>query len=63
VLRGDPASKSFSCCYLRSGELIALDAVNHGKDFMAARKLIAERVKPDRSRLADDSLPLKEAVT
>src|SRR5688572_4000078 len=63
VLRGDPASKSFSCCYLRGGELIALDAVNHGKDFMAARKLIAERVKPDRSRLADDSLPLKETVT
>ncbi len=63
VLRGDPAMRSFSCCYLRGGELIALDAVNHAKDFMSARKLIAERVKPDRSRLADDSLALKETVT
>jgi 3-phenylpropionate/trans-cinnamate dioxygenase ferredoxin reductase component len=63
VLRGDPATRSFSCCYLRDGELIALDAVNHGKDFMAARKLIGERVKPDLKRLADDSLPLKESVT
>ncbi|MGH8250196.1 MAG: NAD(P)/FAD-dependent oxidoreductase [Steroidobacteraceae bacterium] len=62
VLRGDPASRSFSCCYLRGGELIALDAVNHGKDFMAARKLIAERVRPDPARLADDAIALKETV-
>ena len=45
VLRGDPAKRSFSCCYLRDGELIALDAVNHGKDFMAARKLIGESAR------------------
>ena len=60
VLRGDPASRSFSCCYLRQGELIALDAVNHVKDFMAARKLIAERVRPDPARLADDALAIKD---
>ncbi|MGH8130061.1 MAG: NAD(P)/FAD-dependent oxidoreductase [Steroidobacteraceae bacterium] len=63
VLRGDLASRSFSCCYLRDGELIALDAVNHGKDFMVARKLIAERARPDPARLADDSVALKETVT
>jgi len=63
VLRGDPAARSFSCCYLRGGELIALDAVNHGKDFMAARKLIAERVRPDPAKLADDGVSLKETVT
>ncbi|MGH8203018.1 MAG: NAD(P)/FAD-dependent oxidoreductase [Steroidobacteraceae bacterium] len=63
VLRGDPAAKSFSCCYLQGGELIALDAVNHAKDFMAARKLIAERARPDPARLADDSVGLKETVT
>ncbi len=62
VLRGDPASRSFSCCYLRDGELIALDAVNHGKDFMAARKLIAERARPDPARLADDSLALRDTL-
>lgn len=63
VLRGDPATKSFSCCYLRGGELIALDAVNHARDFMAARKLIAERARPDPSRLGDDSIPLRDACT
>jgi len=62
VLRGDPASKSFSCCYLRGGELIALDAVNHGKDFMAARKLIAEHARPDPAKLADESLALRDTL-
>jgi 3-phenylpropionate/trans-cinnamate dioxygenase ferredoxin reductase subunit len=62
VLRGDPASRAFSCCYLKGGELIALDAVNHGKDFMAARKLIAERVRPDPARLADPNLALKDTL-
>jgi 3-phenylpropionate/trans-cinnamate dioxygenase ferredoxin reductase subunit len=63
VLRGDPASRSFSCCYLRDGELIALDAVNHAKDFMAARKMIGERARPDPAKLADDAVLLKETVT
>jgi 3-phenylpropionate/trans-cinnamate dioxygenase ferredoxin reductase subunit len=63
VLRGDPGTRSFSCCYLRNGELIALDAVNHGKDFMTARKLIAERMRPDPARLADPAIILKETVS
>jgi 3-phenylpropionate/trans-cinnamate dioxygenase ferredoxin reductase subunit len=62
VLRGDPNGRAFSCCYLRDGELIALDAVNHGGDFMAARKLIAEHARPDPARLADPALPLKETL-
>lgn len=62
VLRGDPASRSFSCCYLRGGELIALDAVNHAKDFMAARKLIAERARPDPAKLGDDALGLRDTL-
>ena len=43
VLRGDPATRSFSVCYLKGAELLAVEAVNHSKDYMAARKLIAER--------------------
>jgi 3-phenylpropionate/trans-cinnamate dioxygenase ferredoxin reductase subunit len=62
VLRGDPASRAFSCCYLRGGELIALDAVNYARDFMAARKLIAERLAPDPARLADPNLALKDTI-
>ncbi len=62
ILRGDPATCSFSCCYLREGELIALDAVNHARDFMAARKLIAERARPDITRLANDALALRDTL-
>ena len=42
-----PASRSFSVCYLRGGELIAIDTVNSPKDQMAARKLIAARARPN----------------
>jgi 3-phenylpropionate/trans-cinnamate dioxygenase ferredoxin reductase subunit len=62
VLRGDPDSRAFSCCYLRDGELIALDAVNQAKDFMAARKLIAERVQPNMTRLADPAVALRDTL-
>lgn len=62
VTRGDPATRGFSVCYLKGGELVALEAVNHGKDYMAARKLIADRARPDIDKLADPQVPLKEAV-
>jgi 3-phenylpropionate/trans-cinnamate dioxygenase ferredoxin reductase component len=62
VLRGDPAGSSFSVCYLRKQELLALEAVNHSRDYMAARKLIQERVPLDPVRIADVSIPLKEAL-
>ncbi len=62
VLRGDPDARSFSACYLRAGELIAVDAVNSPKDQMAARKLIAARAHPNLEKLADTAVPLKECV-
>jgi 3-phenylpropionate/trans-cinnamate dioxygenase ferredoxin reductase subunit len=62
VLRGDPATRGFSVCYLKGGELIALEAVNHSKDYMAARKMIAERARPAADKLADPQVALKDAV-
>ncbi len=62
VVRGDPATRSFSVCYLKGGELVAVEAVNHSKDYMAARKLITERARPDLYKLADPQIALKEAV-
>jgi 3-phenylpropionate/trans-cinnamate dioxygenase ferredoxin reductase component len=60
VLRGDPATRSFSVVYLRNGRLVALDCVNAVKDYVQGRKLILDGAAPDRSRLADASIPLKE---
>jgi 3-phenylpropionate/trans-cinnamate dioxygenase ferredoxin reductase component len=62
ILRGDPASRSFSVCYLKGRELLAVEAVNHSKDYMAARKLIAERALLDPQKLADPQRALKEAI-
>jgi 3-phenylpropionate/trans-cinnamate dioxygenase ferredoxin reductase subunit len=62
VMRGTPAVRSFSACYLASGELIAIDTVNSAKDQMAARKLIAARARPNLDKLADPNLPLRECL-
>ena len=63
VLRGDPATRSFSYCYLRGTELLAIDCVNNSKDYMAAKKLIQERAPLDVQRLADPRIPLRETAT
>jgi len=60
VLRGDPATRSFSVLYLRGGKLIACDAVNMVKDYVQARKLVEEGAKIAPEDLADTSRPLKE---
>lgn len=60
VLRGDPATRSFSVVYLKDGRVIALDCVNMVKDYVQGRKLVEGRVKPDLERLADAGVPLKE---
>ncbi len=62
VVRGSVAERSFSACYLRGGELIAIDSVNSPRDQMAARKLIAARARPNLDRLADPGIALKDAL-
>ncbi|MDP9011170.1 MAG: FAD-dependent oxidoreductase [Pseudomonadota bacterium] len=62
VTRGDPATRTFTVCYLKGGELLAVEAVNHSKDYMAARKLIAARACPDIDKLADPLVALKDSV-
>ncbi len=62
ILRGAPAARAFSVCYLRAGELIAIDSVNCPRDQMAARKLIAARARPDPAKLADPAVALKDTL-
>jgi 3-phenylpropionate/trans-cinnamate dioxygenase ferredoxin reductase subunit len=60
VLRGDPASRSFSVIYLKEGRVIALDCVNATKDYVQGRKLVVDRLSIDPAKLADSETPLKE---
>jgi 3-phenylpropionate/trans-cinnamate dioxygenase ferredoxin reductase subunit len=61
VVRGDPVRRSFSVCHFLGRELLAVEAINHSKDYMAARKLIAEGARLDPERVQDPSIPLKDA--
>lgn len=60
VLRGDPATRSFSVCYLKQGRLIALDCVNMMKDYVQGRKLVEQGVSPDVDQLVDPAVALKD---
>jgi len=62
VLRGEPASGSFSACYLQGDILRAVDAVNNPRDFMQSKALLAVPSRMDMTRLADPSVSLPEAV-
>lgn len=63
ALRGDPSTRSFAACYLRAGRLIAVDAVNRPKDFVAGKRLIADRAELDIERIADTSIELEKLAT
>ena len=60
VLRGDPATRSFSVIYLREGRVIALDCVNAVKDYVQGRKLVEAGAVIAPELLADAGTPLKE---
>jgi 3-phenylpropionate/trans-cinnamate dioxygenase ferredoxin reductase subunit len=60
VLRGDPATRSFSVVYLKDGKVIALDCVNATKDYVQGRKLVVQHASPNPADLADTNTPLKE---
>ena len=61
VLRGDPATRSFSLIYLRGGQVIALDCVNATKDYVQGRALVAAGARLDAVSLAG-AATLKELL-
>ena len=62
VTRGESDSGSFSVIYLKDGKVIALDCVNAVRDYAQGRKLVEARSAPDRAKLADSEIPLKELI-
>jgi 3-phenylpropionate/trans-cinnamate dioxygenase ferredoxin reductase subunit len=59
IVRGDPATRSFSVVYLREGRLIALDCVNNLRDYVQGRALVQGRLRIDPALLADAATPLE----
>ena len=60
VVRGDPATRSFTVLYLKAGRVIALDCVNAVKDYVQGRKLVVEGRSVDLEALRDPTTPLKD---
>jgi 3-phenylpropionate/trans-cinnamate dioxygenase ferredoxin reductase subunit len=62
VMRGAPGARAFSCVHLRAGRMAAIDCVNRGGDFLAAKKLIGAGAVLERKRIADPDVPLGAAM-
>lgn len=62
VVRGDPATRSFSVIYLKQGKVIALDCVNMVKDYVQGKALVVGDTSIDPELLADATRPLKEIL-
>lgn len=62
AIRGKMESSSFIAFYLKDGVVIAADSVNRLGDFMAAKRIVGERMEISAARLADESVPLKTLI-
>ncbi|HSV34394.1 MAG TPA: FAD-dependent oxidoreductase [Ramlibacter sp.] len=62
VMRGSPDHGAFCAFYLAGRRVLAVDTVNRVPEFMAAKRLVGERIEVDADRLADESVPLKSLL-
>jgi 3-phenylpropionate/trans-cinnamate dioxygenase ferredoxin reductase subunit len=63
LLRGDPAARQWSACWLAGDLLVALLAVNSPRDLAQGRRVIQAAASVDAARLCDPQAPLRDAVT
>jgi 3-phenylpropionate/trans-cinnamate dioxygenase ferredoxin reductase subunit len=62
LVRGDPASRSFSVLYLRQGQVVALDCVNATKDYVQGRALVTGNAVIAPDLLSNADMPLKQIL-
>jgi 3-phenylpropionate/trans-cinnamate dioxygenase ferredoxin reductase component len=62
VVRGDVAGEAFSVLYYRAGELLAVDAVNAGADYMAVRKALTQGGTIPADAAADMAVALRDRI-
>jgi len=63
LLRGDPAARQWSVCWLAGDLLVALLAVNSPRDLAQGRRIIQAATPVDAARLGDPQTPLRDTVT
>jgi 3-phenylpropionate/trans-cinnamate dioxygenase ferredoxin reductase component len=62
MMRGDPAARQWSVCWLAGDLLVALLAVNTPRDQIQARRVIQAGAPVDVARLSDPATPVRDAV-
>ena len=62
VVRGDIAGEAFSVLYYRDGALLAVDAVNTPRDYMAVRKALSQGAMIPSDAAADSTVALRELI-
>jgi 3-phenylpropionate/trans-cinnamate dioxygenase ferredoxin reductase subunit len=62
ITRGSLDALDFITFDLEDDRIVAAVAINRGRDIAAARRLIERRIAVDRTRLADDDVPLRELL-
>jgi 3-phenylpropionate/trans-cinnamate dioxygenase ferredoxin reductase component len=62
AIRGSMKTSSFIAFYLKKGRVIAADSVSRPGEFMAAKRIVGERMEVAAARLADESVPLKSLL-
>jgi 3-phenylpropionate/trans-cinnamate dioxygenase ferredoxin reductase component len=63
LLRGDPAQRQWSACWLAGDQLVALIAVNSPRDLAQGRRIIQAQTAVDAARIADPNTPLRDTVS
>jgi 3-phenylpropionate/trans-cinnamate dioxygenase ferredoxin reductase subunit len=64
VMRGSADSgRSFAAFYFSGERLLAVDAVNRPKEFMAVRRALTQGQSADPGKLADESVDIQQAFT
>ncbi len=64
VMRGSTDSgRSFAAFYFSGDRLLAVDAVNRPKEFMAVRRALTQGQSADPDKLADESTDIQQAFT
>jgi 3-phenylpropionate/trans-cinnamate dioxygenase ferredoxin reductase subunit len=62
VTRGRLDDLDFIAFDIEGDRVVAAVAMNRGRDIAAARRLIERRIVVDRTRLADDDVPLRDLL-
>jgi 3-phenylpropionate/trans-cinnamate dioxygenase ferredoxin reductase subunit len=62
VQRGRMEEGAFALFYLKDGVLIAVDAINNPREYMACKKLIPQRLHIAPERLADTTIAMQDMV-